>query len=148
MLIYKKETSNERSAQAIRDEDMILDRSHITSLSFHPEEKDFTNDNTVQPVVCDQVNEKGDTYGKMFDQLGPIPSIALGSNLSVSLGGELISEEVEEDYLIDIRLPEQEEMKRHELEIEFLDFFSDINEISGEEDSLIEIDISMGSIRT
>ncbi|KAL8033414.1 hypothetical protein ABFX02_13G157500 [Erythranthe guttata] len=56
-----------------------------------------------------------------------------------------ISEDLEEDYLIEIAL--QPERKKHKLEEEGTeDFISDLNEFCGE-DNLIEIDISMGSIR-
>ncbi|KAL7130808.1 hypothetical protein ABFS83_13G157800 [Erythranthe nasuta] len=56
-----------------------------------------------------------------------------------------ISEDLEEDYLIEIAL--QPERKKHKFEEEGTeDFVSDLNEFCGE-DNLIEIDISMGSIR-
>ncbi|KAI3456818.1 hypothetical protein Pfo_013481 [Paulownia fortunei] len=102
------------------------------------------------------------TSGKKFE-LCPTSSNTF-SNLSLSLSDESMSDDAEEDYLIEIPLPEQavgmEERKRHKLETELLDllpesvlqqegledFLSDINEICGE-DNLIEIDISMGSIR-
>ncbi|KAL3643075.1 hypothetical protein CASFOL_013890 [Castilleja foliolosa] len=160
MLFYKKITSNERLVQATKqlsENYKVIKHDKEIRIGNEEEEEEeeynvFTNDTAAQqPVDCDQVNEKGDTNGKTFDQLSLISSINMGSSVSLNLGDELISEDVEEDYLIDISLPELgvsfEEMKRHKIGDEFLDFVSDVNEISGEEDSLIEIDISMGLIR-
>ncbi|KAL7088083.1 hypothetical protein ACP275_13G107500 [Erythranthe tilingii] len=68
----------------------------------------------------------------------------IGATFCDSLGSS-ISEDLEEDYLIEIAL--QPERNKHKLEEEGTeDFISDLNEFCGE-DNLIEIDISMGSIR-
>lgn len=71
-------------------------------------------------------------------ELGP-NNLECNSILDLNLCEELGLEDVEEDYLIEIPLSQNE---GHDLEAELL---SDMDDISGE-DNLIEIDISMGSV--
>lgn len=134
-------------------DEKVLDESQIT---------DFAISNVFEPdlIIFDDLDKKGDNKS----EFAPTSSNTLASNLSLNLCDESISEDAEEDYLIEIPLSEQrisvKERERHNLETELLDllpqsvlqeegiedFLSDMNEIGGE-DNLIEIDISMGSIR-
>lgn len=72
------------------------------------------------------------------------------SSSSPSSCDELALEDVDEDYMIEIPLSEErvsfELNEGDNLEAELVNLVSDMNDIGGE-DNLIEIDISMGSIR-
>ncbi|KAG8386026.1 hypothetical protein BUALT_Bualt03G0106200 [Buddleja alternifolia] len=115
-------------------------------------------------LSADEKNENDFKPDKKIE-VNYVFSEALSSSLNLDLyDEELLSEDSEEDYLIEIPVSEQvaclEGGKRPKLEtnLPYLvpdhvllqedldDFLYDTNEISGEE-NLIEIDISMGSIR-